>query len=874
MAAQLRDSKLDFWINNNLNVLFKGKHGVGKTASVIQAFDRNKLKWKYFSAATMDPFVDFIGVPKEVKDENGNSYLDLIRPKAFQDDEVEALFFDEYNRCLTGDTLIPLADGKSVPIQELIKRDKFYVYSYDVEKKKVVIGKGHSARKTGEKQKILRITLDNGKEIKCTEDHPFLLRKGDYCEAKDLKVGSSLMPLYRQLSEGKKLSLNGYEEVYHPESNKWEFTHRIADQYNLDTSIYKASRGKVRHHIDFNKLNNSPENIQRVGWTEHKLLHKHTGANGGRAAHKKHPDLYQRTIGNKKSQEKALKNSLAARASSPTYKKLRSDLSKKNFDTPEKRKKQAERCKKQWETGNFSFDQKKAHHKRTKTIAINFGVKLLNAQKKITPEVYETERKKIKGSGKAPINIIKVKDYFESFDNFATKVKEALANNNHKVVKIEVAGFEDVYDISVDNYYNFALEVGVFVHNSHKKVRNAVMELIQFKSINGRKFHNLKIIWAAVNPDDDETEDYDVEKIDPAQLDRFHVHVDVPYKPVLSYFVRQYGKEVAEAGCAWWSELPTEMKNAVSPRRLDYALNMYKNKGDLRDVLPSKSNINKLLLTLRDGPIRKKLEKFVKLKDLVGATKFLGQENNYAASISYLTKTTEFKKFFLPLLPEEKIASLIAASKPLQKYFAENCGKVAVYEKVINSIIKANQNKLLIRNLKKHIPKSIKRRSSGVPWAKQIKTLHGKSRYNTQQRVKIYQELLVDMPDNMTCKEAEATIDLVNSIMDRSHGYTIPRSFPKIPTILSTCFSVVARDTQYKTIDDIIGYRNWYAISQKLGASKSKIKIETLAPYAPIGAKAPVTAIKIKQLVRSSNSLEDLIDSLEFDDEDDQDPPF
>lgn len=507
MATQLRESKLDFWIKNNYNVLFKGKHGVGKTASIIQAFDRNKLKWKYFSAATMSPWVDFIGCPKEVKDENGNSYLDLIRPKAFQNDEVEALFFDEYNR-------------------------------------------------------------------------------------------------------------------------------------------------------------------------------------------------------------------------------------------------------------------------------------------------------------------------------------------------------------------------------SAKKVRNAVMELIQFKSINGKKFNNLRVVWAAINPDDDETEDYDVEKIDAAQLDRFHVHVEVPYKPVLSYFVAQYGKEIAEAGCAWWSELPTEMKNAVSPRRLDYALDMYKRKGDLRDVLPTKCNINKLLLTLRDGPIRKKLEKFVKLKDLVGATKFLAVENNYAASIGYLIKTKDFKEFFLPLLPEEKIASLIAANKPLQKYFAENCGKVAVYEKVINSIIKANQSKTLIKNLKKHMPRSIQRRASGIPWAKQIKTLHGKSRYNTQQRVRIYQELLNDMPDNMTCKEAEATIDLVNSLMDRSHSYTIPRSFPNIPIILSTCFSVVARDTKYKTIDDIIGYRNWYAIGQKLGTSKSKIKIETLAPYAPIGAKTPVTAVKIKQLIRTSNSLEDLIDNLEFEDEDDTEPPF
>ena len=93
----MRKQKMDHWIETNRNVLFCGRHGVGKTACIIESFDRNNLNWKYFSAATMDPWVDFIGCPKE-KVEDGKSYLELIRPKEFQNDEIEAIFFDEYNR--------------------------------------------------------------------------------------------------------------------------------------------------------------------------------------------------------------------------------------------------------------------------------------------------------------------------------------------------------------------------------------------------------------------------------------------------------------------------------------------------------------------------------------------------------------------------------------------------------------------------------------------------------------------------------------------------------------------------------------------------------------------------------------------------------
>ena len=73
----VNSQKLDFWIQHNYNVLFIGKHGVGKTSLVIESFKRSNLRYRYFSAATMDPWVDFIGVPRSNQDENGQ-FLDLI----------------------------------------------------------------------------------------------------------------------------------------------------------------------------------------------------------------------------------------------------------------------------------------------------------------------------------------------------------------------------------------------------------------------------------------------------------------------------------------------------------------------------------------------------------------------------------------------------------------------------------------------------------------------------------------------------------------------------------------------------------------------------------------------------------------------------
>lgn len=145
-------------------------------------------------------------------------------------------------------------------------------------------------------------------------------------------------------------------------------------------------------------------------------------------------------------------------------------------------------------------------------------------------------------------------------------------------------------------------------NRSPKEVRNAIMELVQFKTMNGMHFPELKFVWAAVNPpadaDDAESVDYDVEEIDPAQLDRFQAIVRVPDKPCARWFRQKYGEQGAIA-VKWWGEQARAARKDISPRRLDYALDAFGRHLPISNVLPKSSNIKKLTVDLNTDPAEK-----------------------------------------------------------------------------------------------------------------------------------------------------------------------------------------------------------------------------------------------------------------------------
>ena len=201
------------------------------------------------------------------------------------------------------------------------------------------------------------------------------------------------------------------------------------------------------------------------------------------------------------------------------------------------------------------------------------------------------------------------------------------------------------------------------------KVQNAVMELIQFKSINGRKFENLNIVWAAINDIEDGGNEYNVETLDYAQLDRFHVIVKLPSKPQVKYFKNRHGKN-GEIACKWWDELSPELKSFISPRRLDYILDIYSKGGNIQYSLPSNANVKVLVKNLKEGLPIEVLEKMIADKNFAAMSDWLKVEVNLGAvTKEILDKHLEV---CLPYIPQEIQTSWISKHKHVMSYVSKN----------------------------------------------------------------------------------------------------------------------------------------------------------------------------------------------------------
>lgn len=494
--------------------------------------------------------------------------------------------------CFTADTLVPLADGYSVPISELVGKEKFYVYSYDLENNKSVIGLGHSARLTRKDANIVKITFDNGSTVKCTDDHLFLLNTGEYKQAKDLLPTDSLMALYRKETASRSKYTRGYEYVINPVTGEENLTYHMASEFNdifevenscmrfnpetLESSFENELPSSediiVNHHLDHRKENNSPENIVKMFWKEHTSHHAHVKFEGDFCYFSTEDSINRmktdNPMFNRETVEKMVETQrdlgyfeeahrnfydengvhVATKLASEGKHHFQQESHKVNTSRIQK-----ERAKKGIHYSQVAvkegthYFQTEDHKERTSKKQIELYESNSHPLQKMTREDYLKRDYNRKGQIPKVIDwfnnlpegktIFSYKDFnnikkyigygtYEAFVNCVNKIsdfnkvnnkiekiiighnksifevnKESDISFNHKIVSIEKCGKEDVYDLTVEKYHNFAIDLdngkeyssGVYVHNckdyrhmfswQNAGVRSHIGKLIKYKRV-------------------------------------------------------------------------------------------------------------------------------------------------------------------------------------------------------------------------------------------------------------------------------------------------------------------------------------------------------------------------------------------------------
>ena len=282
----------------------------------------------------------------------------------------------------------------------------------------------------------------------------------------------------------------------------------------------------------------------------------------------------------------------------------------------------------------------------------------------------------------------------DPYTDFVGLPRVIIKNGKEKLVFVTRDDLESATVIFIDEY-----------NRAPKKVRNGTMELIQFHTINGKLLPNLKCVWAAINRFD-ENSTYDVEELDPAQEDRFHVVMDIPYRCSPAHFVQKHGEHKALAAIKWWEDMPEELRFLCSPRKLDWALE-YLDKGvDIRDMIPHQCNVSKLLEQIEAVDLAAKIRKIYNNNDIPKAKALMNNDNLINDVVEVLVKNDDISLMFLPLAPGEVMSNILFKEENIREHVIRHYENNKRYKSFLDSIwANPKENQELASQLRKSFVK-------------------------------------------------------------------------------------------------------------------------------------------------------------------------
>jgi 2-polyprenyl-3-methyl-5-hydroxy-6-metoxy-1,4-benzoquinol methylase len=181
---------------------------------------------------------------------------------------------------LRGDSIVDMPSGRET-IENLWKENRrnFWVWSWDVNEKRMVLAKANRVVRTRLNTKMLTIRMKPtaGCKARCettltlTPDHEVMLRSGEYVRADALKPGDRLMPFGRTPGFGQfKHRKDGLTKRYWYVSRS-NLSDRVPEHRYVAEMMLgrKLSMREIVDHLDGDPSNNDPSNLQV--WAAHSL---------------------------------------------------------------------------------------------------------------------------------------------------------------------------------------------------------------------------------------------------------------------------------------------------------------------------------------------------------------------------------------------------------------------------------------------------------------------------------------------------------------------------------------------------------------------------------------------------------------------------
>ena len=170
------------------------------------------------------------------------------------------------NPCFTGDTKVWTAEGQ-IPFAELAAKGDDVEVLTQTSDGRLVYRTMRNPRMTRQSQPLVKVTLDNGTEVRCTPDHQFFTKAGNKVEAQNLQVGERIESVYRY-----KANQKGYKRLTNGKHTPLEHHVPFEDLKELEQV----------HHINGVKHDNRRCNLERMSGKAHRQLHMSGDNNPGR----------------------------------------------------------------------------------------------------------------------------------------------------------------------------------------------------------------------------------------------------------------------------------------------------------------------------------------------------------------------------------------------------------------------------------------------------------------------------------------------------------------------------------------------------------------------------------------------------------------